>query len=475
MVCISLILLIKPSTHTYTTMNLISVFCALSTLASTAVSFNVHDQVLQSRVTVGQCRAICMDNNSDDSCDQQCATDCWAHCAKLQEFSTQQDQLSGMCQESSDCGPGCQLACSSFLNTNSVFSPSSQRQRRRSRARLEFSTVPVLTGCSLSWGELKQSANSFIKSAQVTKPTSVVEPVVFLVLGRDRAGTWYEVNQTLATEANIQPWTLGKLQYIHIIGVGKSGVLAAKTVPVPAYIPRTCVLQTAEDIHVDSDDTIEDNIVDETFRIDLVGIEKLDGIPRVVIAWQDHPEDLVSAGESKYLVRWRQIPAGPVTGNMMTNSSMAKLPLLSTADVLVEVTRLAAAGSSASIYINKLEQYLAAANKTQDSRFTLESPAVIISIVSSCLSFILILVLVLRSKCSRKQTTSPCDVEKNNACNTIYGSKLESDKCVKAFISEPAFSKLDPTANLDLLNFTPSKLKNVNIFDQDFLDKKFNN
>ncbi|MCP3666121.1 MAG: hypothetical protein GY696_27080 [Gammaproteobacteria bacterium] len=301
-----------------------------------------------------------------------------------------------------------------------------------------------------------------------------MEPVVFLVLGRDRSGTWYEVNQTLATEANITPGTLGKLQHIHIIGVGKSGVLAAKTVPVPAYIPRTCVRQTAEEHPIDSDDIMENTIEEETFRIDLVGVEKLNGIPRVVIAWQDHPEDIVVADESKYLVRWRQIPAGPVTGNMLTNSSMAKLPLLSTADILVEVTRLVATGSSASIYLNKLDQYLAASEKTHDGSFSVDSPAVVISIVSSCFSLILISVLVVRSKCSSQKTTSSCDVEKNNVCNTIYGSKLESEKCVKAFTSEPAFSKLDPTANLDLLNFTPLKLKNINIFDQELFDKKFN-
>jgi hypothetical protein len=267
---------------------------------------------------------------------------------------------------------------------------------------------------------------------------------------------------------------------VHVIGVGSAGILTSKSVVVPEYIPKTCLVKPVilhrETTEAPATTTTVESVetgfaaTKDEFKIDLIGLEKLeDGIPRVVISWPETTDlHQVLPGGAKYLVRWRQIPLGPVAGNMLTNSSVAKLPLLSTADVLVEVTSLTADRSYSLLYLNKLEQQLNNLEKSEEP--VIGSPAVIVAILSCSLSVLLVIIILTKQnihKCFQKKNKT-CDVENNNIqYNTIYSSKLASDQTT--YMMNPS-----PTAHLDLLNFQSTKSKNINIFNENKFDKKFN-
>ena len=472
-------------------MNSIILLLLVTVLVNIALAISsdslLHDNVLHSRITVGQCRATCLaqtqkakgDNDQEEDQQADCKVDgvcgdCWSQCARLNDIGTQA-QISSSCRTDNTCSEGCQVACSSYLRSNTVFS----KQRSSRRNRLEFSKPLVLSGCSVTWGNLRPSANSFKKSSRTGRAMSNNKEVIYLVLGRDRTGTWYEVNQTLANQAIIHPWTLNKLHEVHVIGVGSAGILTSKSVVVPEYIPKTClvkpvILHREPTTGATASTTVESvnsgfATTEDEFKINLIGLEKLeDGIPRVVISWPESTDQhKILPGGVKYLIRWRQIPLGPVAGNMLTNSSVAKLPLLSTADVLVEVSRLTDEKSYSFIYLNKLDQQLNNLEKSQEH--VIASPAVIVAILSCSLSILLIIIILTKQtiqKCFQKKNKT-CYVENNNICNTIYSSKLASEQTT--FMMNQS-----PTAHLDILNFQSTKSKNINIFNEKNFDGKVN-
>ena len=255
--------------------------------------------------------------------------------------------------------------------------------------------------------------------------------------------------------------------------------MTSKSVVVPEYIPKTCLVKPVifhrePTTGATASTTVESvnsgfATTEDEFKINLIGLEKLeDGIPRVVISWPESTDQhKILPGGAKYLIRWRQIPLGPVAGNMLTNSSVAKLPLLSTADVLVEVSRLTDERSYSFIYLNKLDQQLNNLEKSQEH--VIASPAVIVAILSCSLSILLIIIILTKQtiqKCFQKKNKT-CDVENNNICNTIYSSKLASEQTT--FMMNQS-----PTAHLDILNFQSTKSKNINIFNENNFDGKMN-
>ena len=75
-----------------------------------------------------------------------------------------------------------------------------------------------MIGCSLFWGKLKESKKILTPSTLLTSTS------VYLVLGQDRAGQWYEITQTTATRTMVEGSMTAKLRELMVIGVQGDGL-----------------------------------------------------------------------------------------------------------------------------------------------------------------------------------------------------------------------------------------------------------
>jgi len=293
--------------------------CILDRVSSRSVN-PLQDPLLQARVGVAQCRASCL--QEDPTCSSTSCLVCWQTCYK------DESELGRICEDES-CGEGCRTACNFYSGLNSI---SAGRRTGRSRS-LEFSSSPTLSSCGeLSWGAPSFSANSFIVSSE----RSINSPV-FLVLGRDRSGRWYEINQTETLNTRIQVQTLAKLQEIVIAGVERSGVMLNTKITVEKQVLEPCSTNS-----------------------------KLSG--------------------SRFLVEWKQVPEGFIRGSLYTNSSSVSLALLPSTLISVQVQDLAANLRSAPINVSTYSE-----KSNLDLNLSL-----VFSIISILFSFLALLLILLR-------------------------------------------------------------------------------
>ena len=90
-------------------------------------------------------------------------------------------------------------------------------RRQRSKLTMVFSSPLAITGCSLSWGSMEVSSNSFRSS--YTRMEEWQRSPVYLVVGRDKSGQWYEVAQTYNTSAIISGNMSAKLDMLRVLAV----------------------------------------------------------------------------------------------------------------------------------------------------------------------------------------------------------------------------------------------------------------
>ena len=315
-------------------------------LLSTDSSPSLADPVLRLRVSVAQCRALCPLHQParlrQSSSEQLVEVDeCWSACGSLAEAVN----IELLCREditdqrttAVTCGAGCRRACRYYLNQNDVPSARSGRLRSASSAPLEFSPLPSLQGCRLSWGRPLLSANSLrtVSSRQLTASRPV-----YLLLGLDGAGQWYEVNQTEETQTTIAFQTLAKLHELLLVAVGRHGALTSSQVSVSEAAILACRPPSPEQLPQQQ----------QPSRLTLQGLESDDGVLyRAVVSWTApivKPSSFHHlSSTAQYLVRWRTVPEGFVAGSLLTNATTATLALLPDSHVLVEVSPLLLSGS----------------------------------------------------------------------------------------------------------------------------------
>ena len=73
------------------------------------------------------------------------------------------------------------------------------------------------------------------------------------------------------------------------------------------------------------------------------------------------------------------------------------------------------------------------------------------------------------TKCPKTQEKAQ-DVENNNSCNFICSSKANKTE----FTLIKNCTVVPPTKNVDILHFTPTKIKDVNLFNESIYEKKLN-
>ena len=389
-------------------MSLLAMY-VMTSLASVSAYNPMQEPVFRSRVSVAQCRSTCLE--PDQTCTGPQCLACWDQCLRyIAESETG-------CQERA-CGAGCQTACGFYNNQNSI----PTRRSYRSRSALAFSTPPSISRCNLSWGRLGFSANSLKERSART----FADPTVHLVLGRDRAEKWYEVNQTETLKTIIAHHTLAKLEELLVVAVGPHGVLGSAKVPVVESQLVSCALDR-ETPQLGSK---------ATFNLALESLKTEGGLTKATLSW-NAPElqhNLDSA--TRFLVKWQQVPQGFISGNLYTNSSSVSLSLVPDSTVVVEVEVLGAAGvSSSQLFIN-----------THTQAEIVFNPALAVAIVSLVFSLIAIVLCIVRF--IKVQQPQPLQQQQSN-----NNSKLVS--VVVPSVSSPHYN------NLKEVNIVRDKLSNI--------------
>ena len=290
-----------------------------------AVSHAGESAVLGGRVRVGRCRAKCLASfHEDTSCQEYECQQCWSFCQHI-GVSENEDEQSNICQHE-ECGHGCKAACRFFLHSNTT----PRRKVETKVGSLEFSHPPSLFGCSLSWGELEVSSNT-LRSNRDTMP---ITSTVYLVLGQDRAGQWYEVTQTPETKAVMTGTMTAKLDQVRVMAIRQEGVKVSM-----AFMTDGTNCEEVE--RKMEEETAERNRehVDPSLRPTLKFSSSEEIFSEISLTWA--PQSLShqpGSPGSRFLITWHKIPADfLVVGSLHTSSSSIRLSLESDNFYIVEI------------------------------------------------------------------------------------------------------------------------------------------
>ena len=391
------------------------VFILLALSQKVVVSENpLHNVVLRARVVVAECRSTCLRSVGSCGGSPSCSQ-CWDQC---QALGTGADNS---CHDE-NCGEGCQQACDFYRNQNRL----PMQYPSKVRSSLEFSTRPYLTGCSLHWGALAPSVNSLRQQRPGPRSiTATAAATVHLVLGRDRAGKWYEISQTEAIHTEIAHDTLEKLSELLVVGVDEVGVLASTSI----MVKDTGILGCRP-------------ILQPTFALQLAKVERAGQLVYAHINW-DEP-----SSASRFIVRWKEVPEGAVSGTIITDSTKVSLPLLPDSRVVVEVQLMDTASVSNQLYIS-----------TKLPELELVDPVTIISIVSLILSTFSIVAIFVSIKL-RKSSNQPTETN-NNLKTKPYASPVHNNLNTVINMPVSPMKNKNFAAAVQVLE-SPIKLKEMN-------------
>jgi hypothetical protein len=200
---------------------------------------------------------------------------------------------------------------------------------------MEFSTHISFTDCILSWGSLEVSSNSFRSSMDSLEQEQT--PSVYLVMGRDRAGQWYEVSQSYGTSSTILGSMSAKLVMVRLVAVGEEGILARNIIKMNG---------------TNCEKKIKSESPQLLFKPVLSSSSTEDSLVKAKISWPENP----SAEGLSYLVRWQAFPGDSVLATLYVNTTTAILPLRRNAHYMVEVQDLSTESVSLPIIIDTSDE-----------------------------------------------------------------------------------------------------------------------
>ena len=186
-----------------------------------------------------------------------------------------------------------------------------------------FPSGLAVSGCSVSWPRLAPPTNS-LHGAE-TQPRSV-----YLVLGQDRAGQWYELTQTMTSETSLQPLMAAKLARLVVLGVRDSGVQDSLAGDMEAV--ASCRPQETSTVVTFTEDR---DLAPHMTSVQAFGDS---GLAEVGLRWRGPHVEIVH--EAAYMVQWQRLP-GSITGNLVTSDLSASLTLEAGSLYLVTVTDMA--------------------------------------------------------------------------------------------------------------------------------------
>ena len=276
----------------------------LMMLMLTVLMFVPHQSqsqpVLTGLVSEAQCRAGCLAGLEGEEREER--EECWDTCASLTRCGAEESE------ESESCGRGCRRACSLLGNRTGRTGKTS-----RDLNTYQFSSLPAMSGCSLTWGPIHLSPNTLQTS--LTSPSS---PPVYLVVGQDHAGQWYEVSQTVATSTRLEGTMTAKLARLVVLGLTESGVQDTVILDTDGTnCSQMESLRTAE--------STEAEVKDARLTPRLLSLEQFGetgGLTEVRLGWSG------GAGPAQFLVQWRRVQSGmEILGNLVTRDNTVQLTL----------------------------------------------------------------------------------------------------------------------------------------------------
>ena len=246
--------------------------------------------VISSLVSVASCRAMCLDQTGDQ---------CWDLCYHVAHHPD-------TCAHP-DCGQDCAAVCRHYSLSNQT--PVSKPVQGPVAMRYQFARVPKISGCTVSWPPLTPVTNIMTMSAD-----SSDEGTVYLVLGQDRAGQWYELSHTRATWSVLDGQVTAKLDTVVIMGVRSDGV-------------HDSVILEMDGLRCDQIRTQHQQQAIEDVQLTPHHITTLPGqdVHDVILQWAGELD-----GSPRYLVQWQRVPQlSPldIVGNLVTGATHVKLSL----------------------------------------------------------------------------------------------------------------------------------------------------
>ena len=187
-----------------------------------------------------------------------------------------------------------------------------------------------MEGCSLSWGPIQQSENSLrASSSSSSSPSS--SPVIYLVVGQDQAGQWYEVTQTVTTSTVLEGTMTAKLAKLVVLGLTESGL--QDTVIMDTDGTNCDLMEMSR-----SPDEAETEEVEASLTPRVVSLQYDDqSLTSVRLSWE---------GElGQFLVTWQRLTSGltsglDIVGNLVTSHTSVPLSLQSNSVYLFTIRDL---------------------------------------------------------------------------------------------------------------------------------------
>ena len=327
--------------------------------------------VLSGLVTEAQCRAGCLAQWSLPGQERQ---ECWVSCASLVLCGTQH------------CGRGCRTACSLLANRTGRTGRTGRTERDRDVNTYQFSSLPVMTGCSLTWGPIQLSPNNMKTSLTSSSSPSPV----YLVVGQDQAGQWYEVSQTVATSTTLEGTMTAKLARLVVLALTETGVKDTVIIDTDGTNCSQMEMLRAAWEKKAAEPT-ESTVKDPRLTPRLISLAQFGetSLSEVKLGWGGE------AGPGQYLVQWRRAQSDlDILGNLVTSDHYVQLTLQTDSLYVVKVRDVRHSKVSPDTLITISSQSTPASTKVSQGM----SIEVIILIVLTLLAVATVMGILLHSR-----------------------------------------------------------------------------
>ena len=278
------------------------------TVSVTVTGYRGVLSLFQDRVDVGLCRARCLHTYSQQEQEEKQEKEkeeeleqCWTVCELLSAGPA--SPWARLCEEAADqlCRPGCLTACSHF--TALSLSSSS-------------TTLTSATSTPVLQEDLSPGYRLGLNCSLSLPPPE--EKTVFLVVGQDSRGDWYELSQSPSTTVDLVPF----ITSLVIIKISHTGRLTVRR------MAGCAGEQSGSSWHLRLDSLTRDS-----------------GIFRVRVDWsQPHP-----VSGARYAVSWS---IGSVLGVLETDQTSASLSLPPHSTAVIQVSLIESGQSSDSLTVH---------------------------------------------------------------------------------------------------------------------------
>ena len=279
--------------------------------------------VISSLVSVATCRAACLSQVTGADTEQ-----CWSMCHHVSQHPDTCDHP--------DCGHVCSVTCHHYSFSNQT--PVMRRTGHNPvTTRFQFLRMPKISGCSMSWSPLTPVSNSMTRSSESDAGT------VYLVLGQDRAGQWYELSQSVSTWSTLAPSITMKLARMVIMGVRRDGVHDSIIIDTKAL-----------ECHQEENSVRRPAAVQRRVDTDLTPVYTVTNTDSPLLAelslqWSG----VVSDQSPRYLVQWTRLPEGvDIVGNLVTGDTGVTLTLERDQHYVVSVQDISSGAVSAPLIVS---------------------------------------------------------------------------------------------------------------------------